>query len=403
MVTDGQRFATVTSVMGGCCVLHSAFQCDADVCNSDDDDDDVTRTVGKLYPWMYNAETIHRHEPSMERFFLRDGAPRDAAVFLIVRNPYSRFLSGILSKGPPIEMHAKLLPILHKHGIRTSLPPVEKIKWKDGVNNARAKETWIKLLDEDGKTIAHPNRDNAQFKWQLLLTPAIFQSIVHMAYERFREQGGKWPAIENPHHWPQAGSLAKLDLHKRCSNGDGGFNGNDNGRNQYNGQAVPSIIPLKVERMDVWFLCLMRAMQVPLPQIVHGFERSPPSQDCFWHPPADADAASSSSNSSSSSSSGLAAPDCSWIEQHWDAPGSQASGAIAKYHVATAADAAATGLAYKTKDGAIGKAWHSTGARDRVEQYYDSNTARKVHEMFADDFRLFNYTEWDGASKFVDD
>lgn len=188
-------FCTLLSNVMLTCVI---VQCDADVCNSDDDDDDVTRTVGKLYPWMYNAETIHRHEPSMERFFLRDGAPRDAAVFLIVRNPYSRFLSGILSKGPPIEMHAKLLPILHKHGIRTSLPPVEKIKWKDGVNNARAKETWIKLLDEDGKTIAHPNRDNAQFKWQLLLTPAIFQSIVHMAYERFREQGGEVACHREP-------------------------------------------------------------------------------------------------------------------------------------------------------------------------------------------------------------
>lgn len=203
------------------------------------------------------------------------------------------------------------------------------------------------------------------------------------------------PAFENPHFWPQVGALDVVRVQRHCAASGGGG---------HLDQQHASIIPLKVERMGTWYLCLMRALQVPVTAIMHGFERKPPSQDCFWHPP---------KNHSYESN-------CSWNERHWDAPGTEAMRARAGYtddanngakidgasivsNGRDAATAAGTAMPPIPSDAAsIGKAWHATSARSRVKQFYDSGTAQKVYEMFKDDFRLLKYEEWDGLSPFID-
>ena len=221
------------------------------------------------------------------------------------------------------------------------------------------------------------------------------------------------PAFENPHFWPQVGALDVVRVQRHCAasgSGGGGHPDPEGGHQQH-----ASIIPLKVERMGTWYLCLMRALQVPIATIMHGFERKPPSQDCFWHPPKNH---SYESKGERVVNDGNTNQTCSWNERHWDAPGTEAMRARAGYTddannganidgaSSDGVDAAATAGAAMpptSSDAAsIGKAWHATSARSRVEQFYDSGTAQKVYEMFKDDFRLLKYQEWDGLSRFID-
>ena len=307
--------------------------------------------AGKVQPkWIGGSAHTASNTP-LKSSRIPPGAP----AVLVTRNPYTRFLSAILDKGPPPEMLNAINQELLARGYRILEP--------------------------------NPNRKKQQVDkhsrpWKRVITPATFRLAVDVLHKRYLEHDRSWgfpshetevrvlrsSLVDNPHFWPQTAILL-----------------------QFKYQCPPlahaeAWITVKVEEEPKWFLCLMRAAGLRLSDVMSGFQGvrrldqtvSPwEDEDCFWHPKG---------------------TNCTWLSANWDTPGVLAAelpdalpnnngnlnnGGGGRQH---AADAPTWGQ-------------HNHGADALANQFYDEASAACITEIFKSDFDLLDYPVWDGVTR----
>ena len=296
----------------------------------------VFTSSGKVQPkWLGDKQHPEGNQVVSSRI------PPGAQAVLVTRNPYTRFLSAILDKGPPPELLDAINVEMQSHGFKIFEPNPNRKK---------------KSVDKHSRP------------WSRVITPATFRLMVHVLYRRYLDHDQSWgfpshetklrvlrsTLIDNPHFWPQTAIL--LQFKYQC----------------HRPPPAASFITVKVEEEPSWFLCLMRAAGLRLEDVSTGFQGvrhhdqsvSPwKDEDCFWHPKGKG---------------------CSWLAENWDTPGAHAAG---RDEGEQASVATPTGESDQ----------HNHGAGKLANRFYDKMSAARIREIFQGDFDLLGYPMWDGG------
>jgi hypothetical protein len=307
----------------------------------------VYTSVGAVQPkWLNDERYLDQTDP-LRSIQSLPGTP----MLLITRNPYSRFLSALLDKGPQPEQLAQINEVLASHGYK----PFE-----------------LSPTKQKGSADKHSR------SWKHLITPLIFRIIVEVLHKQFVKQDHSWgfpgpemqprvlssPLVANPHFWPQTSIVLQLQAHCPVDLRD-------------------QIIVLKNENEPKWFLCLMRALGVKLSDLATGFRGvrredenySPwPSEDCFWHP------------------SGAT---CDWLAANWNQPGTPIAGTGGRDADGGHIGGGGGGGAAPPTEGDL----HNHGAGALITTFYDPVSAARIAAIYRADFELLGYPPWDGGAE----
>jgi hypothetical protein len=304
--------------------------------------------------WISNIEEADR-----EVRIPFDSMARAAPIVIITRNPYSRFLSAMLDKGPPPEtwgwikksVKEELLAISAL--MRPFLCHPRRFKRSGGApywNNLTLTNTTDDLL----KCLVRSNSEhltlnaNLNTTWAQVVTPRIFKNTVRAMHGNYIKLGKVWPIVKNGHFWPQIATVRQFEA--PCND-------------TYPWRDVIQFMALKIENEVNWHLCLMRALGVTFESIATGFrgfkrpmdrESNWETEDCLWHPPGQT---------------------CDWYSRYWNHP-ARAGNNVGR-----------TMAGYRGNENS-----HTTAAASLMATYYCANSASQVADLYADDFTHFKYS-----------
>ena len=287
-------------------------------------------------------------------------------TFLLVRNPYTRFLSAFLDKGLTCTEHNGLLSY----------------------------RTWAPISSREKPMRVPPQSD---FRGSSAELGERFRDVLKCLHSRFEKLGRSWRKrellgarsgtylIEDDHFWPQVtlyGQLSRCD-ERYCpgTHAKPPHHRNRTSRVSPVGGAMPrrarwsppkEVEVLRQEEQASWWRCFTDALGIPWSSLAHGWKgvRSPSisiRSDCYWLP-----------------------------------KGGSANVTCASFYASSPTSRKdANTLPHRRLQASEFTKGHSTKASSSLRHFYDAASAAIVYQLYLDDFQSFGYPRWDGVSEFV--